>query len=458
MKRRFRDSDKPLIPLLHKNLFDLVGDNHLIVFIDHTLADYDLSPIVNRYRPDNVGRPPCDPGKMVRLIVYGYCRGFRSSRQIEGLFEDSIGARSLFPLDPPDHTTINRFRKDNEKELADLFFHTLKKAKDDGLIDPGVGIVDGTKMKANAALSANGSEEEKIARELEAIAAEEASEPAGLPPLARAARQRGRRSRQERRERAGKKLVVKKARRQAAIDEQKKRDEERASRCAETGQKPRGRKRKAKNPENQPVDKVNTTDPESEIMKTSRGYLQGYNAQAVVDKKQIILAASVTTEQNDLQQLRPMLDEALHNLGKLGYAKDEVTTFLADAGYYSEDNMTPREGQALEILAPPARKSQEVVEALKTYKDHPEDSPLATLPRTTPGGRAHYLSTPEGKARYKIRGTTVEPTFGQIKENRKTRTFMRRGQSACDGEWKLICAVHNLHKIRLHQERLKKTA
>ena len=114
--------------------------------------------------------------------------------------------------------------------------------------------------------------------------------------------------------------------------------------------------------------------------------------------------------------------------------------------------MVPREGQTLEILAPPARKSQEVVEALKTHKDHPEDSPLASLPRTTPGGMAHYLSTPEGKARYKIRGTTVEPTFGQIKENRKTRTFMRRGQVACDGEWKLICAVYNLHKLRLHQQ------
>lgn len=126
-------------------------------------ADYALFPIEARYRPDNLGRPPCDPGKMVRLIVYGYCRGVRSSREIEGLFEDSIGARSLFPLEPPDHTTINRFRKDNEKELADLFFHTLRKAKEADLIDPGVGIVDGTKMKANAALSANESDEEAIA-------------------------------------------------------------------------------------------------------------------------------------------------------------------------------------------------------------------------------------------------------------------------------------------------------
>ena len=71
---------------------------------------------------------------------------------------------------------------------------------------------------------------------------------------------------------------------------------------------------------------------------------------------------------------------------------------------------------------------------------------------------AHYLSTSEGKSRYKIRGTTVEPTFGQLKENRKTRGFMRRGKKACQAEWKLICTVHNLQKVRQHEQVLKKAA
>lgn len=87
---------------------------------------------------------------------------------------------------------------------------------------------------------------------------------------------------------------------QALLDEQKKKDEERARIEAETGKKPRGRKRKKKNPEEEPVIKVNLIDPESEIMKTSKGYIQEYNAHIVVTKNQIILAASVTTEQNDL--------------------------------------------------------------------------------------------------------------------------------------------------------------
>ena len=458
MKTRFKDSDKPLLPYLHGNAAAMAGEEHPVFFLRGILRGYDLSSILLRYRPNNVGRPPFNPFQMILLVVYSYFVSIRSTRKMEDLHGDSIGVRVIFPVNPPDHTTINRFRKDNQTELAGLFLYVLEKCREAGLIDPGVGIVDGTKMKANAALSANVSEDEKIDRSLETIAAEAASVPEDLSPDARAALERGRRSRKERREKAKKKLADKKAERQAVLLEQQKKDEERAKIFAETGKKPRGRKRKEKKPEDEPAIKVNTTDPESEIMKTSHGYLQGYNAQVVVDKNQIILAASVTSEQNDLLQLRPMLDEALENLEKVGCRQEELETFLADAGYYSEENMRPREGQTVEILSPPARKSKEVVCALKTHAGKPEESPLASLPRTTPGGMAHYLSTPEGKARYRIRGTTVEPTFGQIKGNRGTRTFMRRGKEACDGEWKLISAIHNLHKLHGHEERLKKTA
>jgi len=305
-------------------------------------------------------------------------------------------------------------------------------------------------------------EPEKIDRSLESILAEETSVPADLSSSARAARERGRRSRTERRKIARQKLVAKKAKRQALLEEQKKKDEERAKILAETGKKPRGRKRKEKTAEAMEKEKqqikVNTTDPESEIIKTSQGYLQGYNAQIVVDRNQIILAASVTSEQYDFLQLEPMLDGALENLEKVGCQKEDPNTLLADAGYYSEENMRPREGRTVEILAPPARKSKTVVEALKNYAGKPDESPLASLPRTTSGGMAHYLPTQEGKDRYKKWGSTVEPTFGQIKGNRGTRTFMRRGKAACDAEWKLICAIHNLHNLREHEGRIKKTA
>ena len=174
MKTNFRGADKPLFPFLHKDLYRFLDVDHLIFFLRSILADYDLSPIVNGYRSDNVGRAPFDPGKMVLLLVFAYWRGFRSSREIERLFEDSIGARTIFPADPPDHSTINRFRKNNEDALAALFMHTFKKAQDIGLVDPSVGVVDGTKMKANAALSANESDCARIDREIEALDREDA--------------------------------------------------------------------------------------------------------------------------------------------------------------------------------------------------------------------------------------------------------------------------------------------
>ena len=169
MKTNFRGADKPLFPFIHKDLYALLDEDHLIFFLRSILADYDLSPIINGYRSDNVGRAPFDPGKMVLLIVFAYWRGFRSSRAIERLFEDSLGARTIFPADPPDHSTINRFRKNNEDALAALFMHALKKAQEAGLVDPSVGIVDGTKMKANSALSANESDCARIDREIEAL-------------------------------------------------------------------------------------------------------------------------------------------------------------------------------------------------------------------------------------------------------------------------------------------------
>ena len=459
MKTNFRGADKPLFPFLHNDLYRLIDEDHLIFFLSQVLSDYDLSPILNSYRADNIGRSPFDPGKMVLLLVFAYCRGSRSSREIERLFEDSLGARAIFPADPPDHTTINRFRKDHEEALAALLLHTIEKAKECGLIDPTVGIVDGTKMKGNASLSRNESEIAKIDREIEALDhAERMPVPEDLPPHTVAARKRGRKSRRERREEARKKLDDKQAKNQARLDEQKKNDEERARIEAETGKKTRGRKRKQKSPEETPVPKVNLTDPESEIMKTSKGYMQGYNAQIVVTRHQIIIAASVTTEQNDLHQLTPMISEALSTLETIGYDPGAMTTFLADAGYFRAANLQANPSPTLEILCPPARTSRETKETLAAYKDHPENSPLAGHPRTTAEGMAHYLGTAEGKARYKIRGTTVEPTFGQIKENRKTRGFMRRGKKACQAEWKLISAIHNLQKIRQHVQDLKKSA
>ncbi|MEK7760989.1 MAG: transposase, partial [Nitrospirota bacterium] len=106
-----------------------------------------------------------------------------------------------------------------------------------------------------------------------------------------------------------------------------------------TGQKKRGRKPKAPEAAADNAAKANMTDPDSRIMKTQAGYVQGYNAQAVVTEDQIIVAAEVTQEANDIKQLHPMLERAQANLKAIAHPR-AIMTALADAGYCSEANLT----------------------------------------------------------------------------------------------------------------------
>ena len=105
-----------------------------------------------------------------------------------------------------------------------------------------------------------------------------------------------------------------------------------------TGKKKRGRKPKVVEPLPTEEAKANTTDPDSRIMKTRQGYVQGYNAQAVVSEEQIIVAVGVTQEANDVQQLEPMLQTMAHTLEAAGI-EDRPKAGLADAGYWSEANI-----------------------------------------------------------------------------------------------------------------------
>jgi hypothetical protein len=86
------------------------------------------------------------------------------------------------------------------------------------------------------------------------------------------------------------------------------------------------------------VKKINTTDPESKVMSTAKGYLQGYNAQAVANEDQVIVAASVTDEQNDMGELHPMIEATKASLAAAGI-DDRPDKLLADAGYCSEENL-----------------------------------------------------------------------------------------------------------------------
>ena len=172
------------------------------------------------------------------------------------------------------------------------------------------------------------------------------------------------------------------------------------------------------------------------------GYEQGYNAQAVVTEDQYVVAPGVTTEANDQRQLHPMLNEAAANLEAAG-VKKKIGVGLADAGYCSDRDLTAVEPDGPELLVNTTKDWKR----RKALREKPP--PRGRIPNglTATERMERKLRTKRGAALYKKRAQTVEPVFGQIKDTRRLDRFCRRGESACDSEWSVICATHNLLKL-----------
>ena len=185
-----------------------------------------------------------------------------------------------------------------------------------------------------------------------------------------------------------------------------------------------------------PEGSVNITDPDSRNLKCPRGYKQGYNAQAVVNERQIVIAAEVNTDSPDFGHLGPMVTAARRQLRKVGiFHKPEVV--VADAGYWHHEQMDQLAAQGIPLLIPP-------------------DAGKRKTARPGWEGRRYtwmrcLLATENGHQLYRKRQGTVEPVFGQTVFNRKLTRFHRRGHAAVHSEWRLITSTHNLLKLHSHR-------
>jgi hypothetical protein len=177
-------------------------------------------------------------------------------------------------------------------------------------------------------------------------------------------------------------------------------------------------------------------------MKTQKGYVQGLNAQAVVTQQQVIIAEDVTQQENDKKQLHPMLEQAESNRQAVKM-EEKIIVGLADCGYGSEENFTKTAAGDIELLVA-TQKDHKQRKAMKEQLPPDEPIPEGLSPTEL---MERKLLTERGRQLYKLRGQTVEPVFGQIKDVRGFDRFMQRGVAACRGEWSLICATHNLLKL-----------
>ena len=448
MGYHFLPCDRDQLYLLPPALQDWLPESDLAWFLLDAVAQMDLKKITQTYRDDGWGQAAYDPTMMVALLLYAYCVGERSSRRIERLCERDIAFRIMAANQRPDHTTLARFRQTHEKALAALFTDVLRLCAKAGVVKVGVVALDGTKIKADAALAANrtaGSINETVQAMLsEAQTADEAEDdlygaerrgdelPEGL---------RDRHSRRARLQACQARLEQEAA---EALAQQQSKLETRQSEEAATGQKKRGRKPKAVTAiaEASATATANVTDPDSRIMKTQTGYVQGYNAQAIVTAEQIVVAAELTQQANDIQQLYPMVAQAQANLKTIAHPQ-RIGTALADAGYCSDANLTQVVPNGPELLVATNKDWKQ----RKAQREQPP--PRGRIPTSlTPRERMERaLLTKRGRRLYKLRGQTVEPVFGQIKTVRGCDRFMRRGEPACASEWKLLCATHNLLKL-----------
>jgi hypothetical protein len=271
-------------------------------------------------------------------LIYAYSFGCRSSRRIEAACERDVGFRFIVGNQIPDHTVIARFRKRHVADMETLFVEVLKLCREAGLVKLGLVALDGTKVKANASLEANRTAktiEEEVAAIMKEADATDAREDDlfgnkrgdELPKCLVKAKDRLDRLKQ-----CQTKLEAKAA---AAAARQQEKIEARAAEEQETGRRKRGRKPKPADATVDPDTVANVTDPDSEMMKTRRGFIQGYNAQAVVTENQIILAVDVTTQANDINQLDPMLNQAQAMVEAVVGEDAILGVALADAGYCS---------------------------------------------------------------------------------------------------------------------------
>jgi transposase len=470
--RGFVSFDRDQAMLLPHDVREWLPKNHFAWLVLDEVEVSDLAPFYARYRTGAQGRAAYDPKMLVAVLLYAYASCIRSSRDIERKLQEDVAFRVIAANRLVDHATICRFRQRHQEELSKLFEDLVVFAAKEGMARTVTVAVDGTKIEANASDAKTVNDEQlkkliaKIFEEADRIDAEED-------------RLYG--------ERRG--------------DELPEDLQDRAERLErlreELGKRPPTTRGKAAT--------INTTDPDSRTMKTPDGYIQGYNAQVAVSDDHFIVAADLTNEASDVNQLEPMVTQAHDNLERA--AAEAPANVLADAGYLSPGNAAlSAPGEIL--IAPTAMHRLDEALAKKRAEKKPPRCNLHDLQRRrriieayvakqiTAREAASALNAPinsiylwawrlrkfgvlpsvqrykeergpsskeimlerfrdEGaRERYKRRGATVEAVIGQLKEILGLRRFGHRGMQACRSELRVVAAAYNLRRVwHLRQSR-----
>jgi len=442
--------------LLPPDIREWLPAEHRAWFVSETLDAVDITAIEQTYRSKSgTGPKAYSPRMMLKILVYGYCVGVRSSRKLERATIEQVAFRVLSAGQHPDHDTIAGFRKAHLKQIEGLFLQVLNLCKKAGLVKLGHLVLDGTKIKASANKSKSrtyeklNKGEQELREQIRAMLEdaeridEEEDEIYGKgkkeEDLPKELHNREKRLEkiQELKKQMEEEAEIE---RKKVQDEVKKRREEDKQWNESTGQKIEGRYPQEPGVGKKPLiteSRRNPTDFDSRIMKENRtgGFIQGYNCQAVVDENQIMVVAEVTNQNNDKGLAPLMMEKVKSNTGK---HPDQLS---ADAGYFGERDLVRL--SHIDCYIPPLEKDKGK-RLIETGKGK----------ITLTEAMKQKLESPEGKKLYKKRKTIVEPVFGQIKEAQCFRQFLLRGMEKVAAEWQLIAMCHNLNKMFTLQNRV----
>lgn len=455
MFKKYDQKQQFLLPI---SLEDFIAEDHISRILNDIIDAIDITTIESKYSEE--GCPAYHPRLLIKILLYGYMINIRSSREIHKMTHTDTAVMYLAAMQHPDFRTICRFRSSHLDSIKDVFSQVVTVCKEMGMLGVGKISLDGTKIKANASVKqsknadALDKEIDKILKEsIEIDKAEDEmygdSTPYEMP-----------------------KELVDKTKRLEKIQAAKKKLEE------------------------EKLEKINVTDNDAKIMKHKDGSLKpSYNGQiAVDDKEQVIVAADLVTDTNDLNQVDPMIQLIWATMGY------RPTILLADAGYFSYDNIDLLNQIGTDSYIPDnffkieeRGKSKYFPKSMFRFDKENDcyycpagitmpfkwiqkrdDEPnlnqyigdhcsICVLRNACTKAKKRIISrdlrehlmedmrkklrTEEGKELYQERMSTVEPVFGQMKQNRGFTEFLLRGEDKAKVEFIMMCIVHNIEKI-----------
>lgn len=451
MSYNFLPYDQGQSFLLPPSLEEWLPEGHLARFVSDVVDRFDaegvLRPFYARYREDGWGAAAYHPAMLVKVLLYGYSVGVTSSRKLAASLKEVIAFRYLAANQYPDFRTISDFRKDHLPALEGLFQRILDLCKEAGLVKMGTVALDAKSVKANASYQQNRNQDEikalvkRLLEEAERIDSEE-DEQFG-PDQQGDEWPDGWSTREDRLKRIDEAL-----RRLKEQEQQVRTDQDQKLKAAEKRRKAgnlRGTKPLTSDEMVQrkmAKAKANLTDPDSRILKTPTGYLQGYKAHAMVDaSSQIIVAYDVSRAANERNELVHMLNRCRELAG--AYPKASVQ----DAGYWNQDEHQKATNEKLptELFTTTMKNATQ----RQVLKEQPPPRGRIPTDATIKQRMERKLRTLRGRRMYRLRSSTAEPVFGQF-TMRSLLNFWLRGQTKVRAEWSLWSSTHNLLKLWRH--------